>query len=125
MLKTYIFSQLNCSAFCDSQNRSLVFIQPHFSPPFCQRRRIYDKCVGSVVAVVRGPDLGNKTPTGHPEKPRQSSLTVLLLCLSHRHNGFASMEPHFSVQVCSFIHASPCKTTCYDSPTLYFLPPPT
>lgn len=44
-------------------------------------------------------------------RPRESSLTVLLLCLSHHHNGFASMEPHLSVHVCSFIHASLCKTT--------------
>lgn len=77
-----------------------------------------------MVAAVRAPDLGNRTPTEDPETPRQRSLTVLLLCLSHHRNDFASREPHLSVQVCSFIHAGLCKTTCYDSPTLYFLSSP-
>lgn len=81
-------------------------------------------CVGSMAAVVRGPDLSNRTPTGDPETPRQGSLTVLLYSSRH-HNDFASIELHLSVQVCSFIHASLCKSTCYDSPTLHFLPPPT
>lgn len=83
-----------------SLNTSLAFLQPHFSSPFGPSVWCYNECVGSVVTAVRGPDLGNRTPTGDPESPRQSSLTVLLLGLSHRHNDFASMEPRLSVQVC-------------------------
>lgn len=93
------FSQLNSSELRGSLNSSFSVSTASFFfsllPCSC------NECVGSVVTVVRGPDLGNRTPTGDPAALRQSSLTVLLLlCLSHRHNDFASMEPQLSVQVC-------------------------
>lgn len=61
----YVFTLRTCR---DSQNRSSVFQQPRFSSRFGQSISSYNQCVGSMVAVVRWPDLGNRTPTGDPER---------------------------------------------------------
>lgn len=66
MLKTKNIRFFLTTAFCDSQNKSLVFLQPDFSSPFCQ----------SISTVVI---IGVWAAGAVAARPEQQDTTVLLL----------------------------------------------
>lgn len=64
----YVSHRLNCSAFCDSQKSSLIFLLPHFSSPVCQSISSYNKCV--CAAWLQRSEL-QTWATGHRQKTRK------------------------------------------------------